>query len=147
MADLHHVSARARWARFRFSIIGPLLADPPDPGELSVQLQALADRQWRHPTTGEALRYGTSTIERWYYAARNETKDPIEALARKVHSHAGKQRTMGQALIDALESQYKQHPSWTFQLHHDNLVALAKEKPEVGRVPSSATVAMPSIAA
>ena len=141
MADLNHTSARARWARFRFSIIGPLLASPPEAGELNTQLKELADRRWKHPTTGESLRYGVSTIERWYYAAKNEPKDPVEVLARKVPSHAGKQVSMSAEVVAALKTLYAQHPSWTYQLHHDNLVALAKVKPELGRVPSVATVA------
>ncbi len=29
---------RDRWARLRFSVIGPLLAAPPDPGELQTAL-------------------------------------------------------------------------------------------------------------
>ncbi|MBC7171013.1 MAG: transposase, partial [Polyangiaceae bacterium] len=87
------------------------------------------------------LRYGASTIERWYYAAKNETKDPIEALARKVPSHAGKQPSMSPELAKALELQYRQHPSWTYELHRENLLALAKERPELGGVPSSTTVA------
>jgi transposase InsO family protein len=87
------------------------------------------------------MRYGVSTIERWYYAAKNETKDPIEALARKVPSHAGKQPSMRPSLASALELQYRQHPSWTYELHRENLLALAKEQPELGEVPSSTTIA------
>lgn len=141
MADMNHASARVRWARFRFSIVGPLLACPPDPGDLGAHLEQLAARRWTHPTTRESLKYGASTIERWYYAAKNEPKDPIEALARKVPSHAGKHPSMSKALAEALELQYRQHPSWTFELHRDNLLALAKEKPELGTVPSATTVA------
>ena len=46
---------RARWARFRFSVVGPLLAAPPEPGELRARLEELAGRSWRHPTTGEVV--------------------------------------------------------------------------------------------
>ena len=35
-----------------------------------LQLERLAEKPWRHPTTGELVRFGLSTIERWYYAAR-----------------------------------------------------------------------------
>lgn len=45
-------STRDRWARLRFSLIGPLLAAPPGNGELASALQALAARTWRHPVTG-----------------------------------------------------------------------------------------------
>ena len=33
--------ARLRWARLRFSIIGPLLASPPEPGDLSSRIDDL----------------------------------------------------------------------------------------------------------
>jgi hypothetical protein len=57
-----------RWAHFRFSVIGQLLAAPPSKGELAGALAALAKRAWCHPTTGEPTRFGFSTIERWYSA-------------------------------------------------------------------------------
>jgi hypothetical protein len=44
------------WARLRFAIIGPLLADPPPSGELGARLQELAAKDWRHPVTGLPLR-------------------------------------------------------------------------------------------
>lgn len=141
MTERSHASARVRWARFRYSIVGPLLTSPPPPGELGSHLAALASRRWTHPTTGEALRYGVSTIERWYYAAKNASGDSFEALARKVPSHAGKQPSVSPALAKALEQQYRQHPSWTYELHRENLLALAKEQPELGQVPSSTTIA------
>ena len=49
--------ARLRWARLRFSIIGTLLASPPDPGQLQRRISELASKSWKHPTTGEALRF------------------------------------------------------------------------------------------
>jgi hypothetical protein len=70
---------RDRWARLRFSIIGPLLAAPPAPGEVHGPLATLAARTWRHPISGQDVRFGLSTIERWYYAARSAA-DPIAAL-------------------------------------------------------------------
>jgi hypothetical protein len=66
-------------ARLRFSIIGPLLAAPPAPGEVHDALATLAARTWRHPISGQDVRFGLSTIERWYYAARSAA-DPIAAL-------------------------------------------------------------------
>ena len=38
-----------RWAHLRFSVIGQLLAAPPDKGELKAAIEALAARIWRHP--------------------------------------------------------------------------------------------------
>jgi transposase InsO family protein len=127
-----------RWAQLRFSIIGPLLAAPPEHGELQSQLEALAKKGYRHPTTGLVIRFGASTIARWYYTAK-DTADPVAALARKVPSHAGTSVAMSAAMSAALEAQYQAHPGWTFQLHHDNLVALARERAELGPVPSYAT--------
>ena len=128
-----------RWAQLRFSIIGALLASPPDQGELRQRLQELAQKTYRHPKTGDLRKFGFSTIEGWYYAAKG-VDDPISALSRKVPTHAGTHPTMPKPLGAALEQQYHQHRGWTFQLHHDNLRALAKDKPELGSVPSYTTV-------
>jgi len=57
-----------RWARLRFSIIGALLAAPPAKGALRAALQQLAAREWRHPSTGAPVRFGVSTLERWFSA-------------------------------------------------------------------------------
>ena len=43
---------QARWARFRFSIVGPLLSAPPKSGELQRALDELSKKYWRHPITG-----------------------------------------------------------------------------------------------
>jgi putative transposase len=55
-----------RWAHLRFSVIGQLLAAPPPKGTLRCELHKLAERQWRHPTTGAPVRFNVSTIERWF---------------------------------------------------------------------------------
>jgi len=84
--------ARVRWARLRFSVVGPLLGSPPEPGELAATLAAtlaaLASMRWRHPTTDEVIRFSAKSIERWFYTARG-AHDPIVALERKVPKHAG----------------------------------------------------------
>ena len=139
MAPSDDTPARVRWARLRFSIIGPLLAAPADAGDLRRRIEELAARPWRHPQTGDATRFSFKTIERWFYAARSES-DPVAALARKVPSHAGTHPSMCDALGEAIVRQYKEHPRWTFQLHHDNLVALAREDPRLGPVPGYATI-------
>jgi hypothetical protein len=131
--------ARVRWARLRFQIIGTLLAAPPDEGELRVRLTELAARAWAHPTTGEVVRFSFKTIERWFYAARGAA-DPIAVLARKVPRHAGTHPRISEALAEAIAGLYASHPRWTFQLHHDNLAALAREDPRLAPVPCYATV-------
>ena len=37
------------WAHLRFSIVGPLLARPPDKGDLAKELEELASRRYPHP--------------------------------------------------------------------------------------------------
>ena len=123
-----------RWARLRFQILGPLLAAPADEGELKARIEELAARAWRHPTTGETIRFSFKTIERWWYIARAADRS-LAALARKVPSHAGTHPSLGQALVEAIARQHRDHPRWSFQLHHDNLVALAREDPRLGPVP------------
>ena len=76
------------WARLRFAIIGPLLADPPSPGQLGARLRELATRQWQHPVTGLPVRFSFTTLERWYYIAR-QAPDPVAALRRRRRHDAG----------------------------------------------------------
>jgi transposase InsO family protein len=111
---------RDRWARLRFAIIGPLLAAPPDDGDLQAALQALANRTWRHPFTGLPIHFGLSTIQRWYYAARGAA-DPMAVLRNQVRRDIGRFPSVSTEASTALTAQYAAHPGWTAQLHHDNL--------------------------
>ncbi len=128
------------WARLRFSVIGQLLAAPPERGALQAELEALAARDWRHPITGEPVRFGASTIERWYYRALRERQDPVGVLRRKRREDAGGQPSMRAPLRQALIAQYNAHKSWSARLHYDNLAALAETRPELRPVPSYSTV-------
>jgi putative transposase len=128
-----------RWARWRFAIIGPLLAAPPPRGALRRRLEALTKRDWRHPVDGSVIRVSFATVERWYHAARKAT-DPVGVLRRSVRKDAGRFRTLSAALIQALQAQYRSHPGWTVQLHYDNLEVLAEEQPALHPLPSYGTV-------
>jgi len=83
-------STAALWARFRFSVIGSLLSAPPARGELKGAIQSLAETIWTHPVTGQDVQYAATTIQRWYYKARNERQDPVRVLQRAVRKDAGK---------------------------------------------------------
>ena len=131
---------RVRWARLRFSIIGPLLASPAEAGELAARLDELAALTYAHPSTGGRVRFARSTIERWYYAAKNEPRDPLRALERKVHGRAGMHVSIGPKLAEAIRAQHAAHPRWTCQLHLDNLKAQARVDPSIGPVPSRMTL-------
>jgi transposase InsO family protein len=140
MADGERAPVRARWAAFRLEVIGTLLADPPAPGQLRQRLQEIAARAWKHPTTGAPIGISFATAERWLYAARSERGDPYNNLARRTRKDAGLHPSVGRDLGEAISEQYRDHPTWNYTLHRDNLVALARENPELGRVPSSTTV-------
>jgi len=129
-----------RWAHLRFSVIGQLLAAPPAKGELKAAIAVLAARTWQHPTTGDPVRFGFATIERWYYRARKERADPVGVLRRKLRADAGRQVAISDAVRQAVLAQYAAHKSWSVQLHHDNLVALAETRSELKPVPSYATL-------
>jgi putative transposase len=135
-----NIPIRVRWALLRFSVVGPLLACPPESGELGSQLDALASRAYAHPTTGERIRFGRSTIEHWLYAARNATTNPVQVLERKVHARAGTHPSISAQLGEAIRAQYRSHPRWSYQLHHDNLRAQARVEPALGPVPSRVTL-------
>lgn len=129
-----------RWARLRFAVVGPLLSAPPPVGELGRELTRLAEKVWRHPVSGEGVRFARSTIERWYYTARAEPKDPVGVLRRRVRSDAGQARGVSPELAQAIRAQYREHPSWSYQLHVDNLRALVGRHPELGPPPSYTTL-------
>jgi transposase InsO family protein len=128
-----------REARLRLAIIAPLLANPPQRGELASTLRELSERVWRD-VDGHPTHRGFSTIERWYYKAR-DAEDPLAALLRSVRSDTGRSMALSGELLEALRKQYATHPSWSYKLHADNLLALCDEAPEkYGEAPSYATV-------
>ena len=101
-----HQRVHEQWAHLRFAVVGWLLAAPPEKGELRAAITDLAQRTWQHPTTGEPVRFGFSTIERWYYRAVAERTDPVGVLRRKVRCNAGQQHTVSDAVRRALVAQY-----------------------------------------
>lgn len=127
------------WARFRFSVIGSLLSAPPPRGELKTAIQTLAERFWTHPITGDHVQYSSTTIEAWYYKARQAQDDPVSALRRAVRKDAGR-RALGSKLAEALEGQYRNHPHWTYQLHYDNLGSVVKADPSLAPLCSYSTI-------
>ena len=131
---------RERWARLRFAVVGPLLASPPPAGRLRTELERLSQQDWEHPSGRGPVRFSASTIERWYYQARSAHQDPVKALQRRARGDAGRARVMSASLITALRDQYRAHPSWSAQLHHDNLQARVEADPSLAPMPSYTTV-------
>lgn len=134
------VHSHQRWAHLRFSVVGPLLASPPGRGQLRVRLRALADQSWQHPASGERVRFGVSTIERWYYQALREKQDPVGVLKRRVRKDSGTFPAIADCLAAKLTAQYRSHPHWSYQLHADNLAAVVEKEPPLGPCPAYPTV-------
>jgi putative transposase len=135
-----NIRSHERWAHFRFSVIGPLLAAPPARGQLQDQLQELAAKKWRHPISGQWISLGRSTIERWYYKTLHGKDGPVEVLKRKIRSDHGTHPALGPKLAEVLAAQYRQHPGWSYQLHFDNLAVLVEQQPDLGAMPAYVSV-------
>jgi putative transposase len=133
-------NTHARWARFRFSVVGSLLAAPPPRGALCDALEALAGRMWTHPITGTPTRFAFSTIERWYHTARKADADPVRALRRKIRSDAGSWPSLGEKLRELIRAQHKDHRRWSFKLHYDNVSARVRMERTLGPLSSYSTV-------
>jgi putative transposase len=136
----HEPTTHERWANLRFSVVGHLLAAPPPHGELQAELERLAAKPWRHPITNQPTRFGLSTIQRWYYEAKNAPTDPVGRLRKKLRKDSGRQTAISEGLKQAIHTLYAAHRSWTYQLHYDNLEAWVEEEPELGPLPAYATV-------
>ena len=128
------------WAEFRFGVVGNLLSAPSDSGELAQRMRELAKREWKHPINGNPVKFGASTIERWYYQAKNKTLNPVGALIRKLRSDSGTTRHMSQEIKNWLMNNHRVHSSWSYQLHADNLKVWLDEHPDQGMMPSYASV-------
>jgi len=128
-----------KWALFRFSVVGSLLANPPAKGELRKELERLSHQIYTHPITNKSTIFHFSTIESWYYKAKN-AQDPIIALGRKVRSDYGGSIVFTTELIRMLGRQYRTYSGWSYKLHADNLAAEIQEKYDAVPIPSYASV-------
>ena len=134
------LSSSERWARLRFAIVGPLLAAPPAQGELKAEIDKLAAKTWQHPISDEPVQFAFATIERWFYQARAARQDPVGVLQRKRRADAGQSRRWSSALTTLIQAQYRDHPGWSVQLHHDNLAVTVAEDSNLAPLPSYATL-------
>ena len=105
MSGEQRPGSHERWAHLRFSVVGSLLASPPARGELRAELARLAEKAWRHPQSGALVRFGLSTIERWYYAARAGT-NPVAVLRRELRQDSGRFLAITDTLAQALRRQH-----------------------------------------
>lgn len=128
------------WAEFRFGVVGALLANPPGEQELARRLKELSETEWTHPMEGGRFKISFPTIERWYYKSLNHKKDPVGVLRRKLRSDSGTTRHLTPEMKTWLQNNYREHSSWSGQLHCDNLKAWLGDHPSYGMECSYATV-------
>ena len=101
------------WAEFRLAVVGQLLYTVLDPGELSRRLDELSEATWLDPESRTPLHIGRSTMERWYYQARQSMPDPL-ALWVQPRSDKGSFPSISQNTRKAIDRQCERHPSWRF---------------------------------
>jgi hypothetical protein len=80
---------------------------------LSLEIDKYAAREWRHPITAAAVRFGLSTIERWYLpGSQGAARSGRRAAPRKVRTDAGQQASMSDGTPGAAR-QYAARKSWS----------------------------------
>lgn len=133
------IPSSRKWAEFKFSVIGHLLASPPPFGKLQEELRILSSKLWKHPQTGQHCKYSKSTLERWYYLSLKERETPIKSLLRKTRNDVTLEKVMTVELKKKLDIELGQHQTWSMKLHSDNLAAIIR-KDQLGPIPSYSTV-------
>lgn len=103
-------------------------------------IESLAGKTWKHPATGDPVRFSAKTIERWHHAARKAGHDPVRELRKKVRKDRGGLPAMPSGLRSVLVDQHREHRGWSMKLHADNLAARVRAEPDLGPMPSYATV-------
>lgn len=95
-------------ALFRAQVIGALTRSALDRGELAAELRKLAERKYRPPGHRATKCFGTSTLERWYYAYR---RGGLDALRSDARSDRGRARELLPAQRELLLDIRREHPS------------------------------------
>jgi general secretion pathway protein A len=99
MTEVHDLPVRDRWARLRFAIVGPLLAAPPEPGQVRELITALAARRWRHPVTGEDIQFGRSTTR----LTDKLRRDELLPLGSRIRSRLATEKASADDLLACLD--------------------------------------------
>src|SRR5438046_10532925 len=110
--DPQSCRSHERWAHFRFGVIGPLLAAPPERGQLQIQLRELAAQKWRHPINGQWGQFGLSTIERWYYKAARSKEGPVDVVKGKIRSDQGQHQALSATVAVVLVALLPHDDNW-----------------------------------
>jgi transposase InsO family protein len=100
-------SRREQIALFRLSVVGDLVNQQLDRGELQEELRARASRRYRPPGAETTRTYGYSTLQRWYYEAKSNL---VEGLVPKSRAR-GFARQLDDDQRQLLIDIRKEHPS------------------------------------
>ena len=106
-------------AMFRASVVGHLVCATLQRGQLKEGLEKLTEQRFRPPGSNLARTYSFSTLERWYYAYKNEG---LEALRPTPRSDRGHGRALSDELITLLCDIRKAHPTASVPLIVDTLI-------------------------
>ncbi len=131
-------STGALWARFRFSVVGPLLSSPP--ARIAQDNHSLACREDVASSCDRMRR----SVHRGQHRAlvlhgATRARRSAPCLAPRRAQDCGKV-SLAPALAERLRLQYCDHPHWSYQLHYDNLAALVEAEPSLGRPRCYSTV-------
>jgi transposase InsO family protein len=85
------LSRKEAIAQFRANIVGGLVAQQLDHGELSAELRGLSKKRYRPPNCRRTRTFSFATLERWYYLFRD---GGLDALRPKPRADAGRCRVL-----------------------------------------------------
>lgn len=95
-------------AHFRATVIGSLVSQELDHGELSAQFEVLSKKRFRPPGWPCTRRYSVPTLQRWYYRYR---QGGLKALQPKLRRDAGRGRVLGENKRELLLDIRREFPS------------------------------------
>ena len=130
----HASTTYERWATLRFSVVGHLLAAPPARGALAARARAARREEMAAPDHRRADDVSASRPSSAGTTRRGTRRSIRSACCgRKVRKDSAGKIAIADVLAQAMHAQYTAHRGWSYQLHHDNLVAWRRGRPRAGR--------------
>lgn len=105
-------SQRERVALFRHSVIGDLLAQELNRGELELELQQRAKKRYRPPGSRRTRNYHWKTLQRWYYASKHNAVSGLMPRSRS----RGQAMALSAEQREMLLQMRREHPSASAQM-------------------------------
>lgn len=99
-------------ALFRLSVIGDLLAQELDRGELMRQLEARAQKRYRPPGADRTRTFHAKTLQRWYYLAKKDLAGGLVPVSRA----RGFAKGLAPEQREILLEMRREHPSASAEL-------------------------------